>query len=72
MFLTESIWTIILYLCEHLCISTALNCRYEGEFKQGKFHGRGVFMRCDGMKFVGELQNGKISGLGMYLYNSIV
>jgi hypothetical protein len=44
-----------------------LNFRYEGEFKQGKFHGKGVFMRCDGMKYIGEYQNGKISGLGMCL-----
>lgn len=42
-------------------------CRYEGEFRNGKFNGFGVFVRSDGMKFEGQFQDGKIQGLGNYL-----
>ena len=43
-------------------------CRYAGEFKQGKFHGLGVFQRADNMMFEGEFKNGRIWGMGEFHY----
>lgn len=42
--------------------------RYDGEFSQGRFHGLGVFTRCDGMKYDGQFQDGKICGLGLLTF----
>lgn len=50
-----------------LCYSCILDfCRYSGEFKQGKFHGVGVFQRADNMMFEGEFKEGRIWGMGEY------
>ncbi len=38
--------------------------KYKGEMKNGKRHGRGVFMRPDGMKYEGEWKNDKPGGQG--------
>ena len=42
--------------------------RYDGEFLQGRYHGLGVFTRCDGMKFEGQFKDGKIFGLGLLTF----
>jgi hypothetical protein len=39
-----------------------LQMRYEGEMKDGRFHGRGTLTRYDGEKFVGVWDQGKING----------
>ncbi len=39
--------------------------QYEGEFKNGKRHGRGVWLRTDGLRYEGEWQNDKPHGRGM-------
>ena len=44
--------------CVPVCFS------YEGELSNGKFHGFGVFIRQDKMKFEGEFRDGKVWGLG--------
>lgn len=38
--------------------------RYEGEFMEGWFHGRGMFWRADGMKYEGQFRGGRVWGLG--------
>ena len=38
--------------------------RYEGEFREGRYHGYGTFLRHDGMKFEGEFREGKVWGFG--------
>ena len=38
--------------------------KYKGEMKDGKRHGRGVFVRPDGMKYEGEWRNDKPGGQG--------
>jgi hypothetical protein len=42
--------------------------RYDGEFSQGRYHGLGVFTRCDGMKYEGQFQGGLICGLGLLTF----
>ena len=41
-------------------------CRYEGEFENGRFHGCGVFTRCDNMKYEGEMRDGRVHGSGKF------
>lgn len=41
--------------------------RYEGEFKDGKRHGRGAWIRPDGTKYIGEWVNDKPCGRGILL-----
>ena len=37
---------------------------YEGEYKDGKYHGQGTYSVSDGTKYVGEFKNGKNHGQG--------
>ena len=37
---------------------------YEGEYKNGKMHGKGTYISNNGMKYVGEFQNGLKHGKG--------
>ena len=39
--------------------------RYEGKFKNGKFHGEGKIVRRDGSMYVGEYVNGLEHGSGV-------
>ncbi len=39
--------------------------KYKGEMKDGKRHGRGIFVRPDGMKYEGEWQDDKPGGRGI-------
>ena len=43
---------------------------YEGEWKQGKRHGYGIFNFKNGSKYKGYWKNGKISGKGTMIFNS--
>ncbi len=38
--------------------------RYDGEMKDGKRHGRGIWVRSDGLKYEGEWEDDKPSGRG--------
>ena len=40
--------------------------RYEGEFKDGKYHGQGVFTWSDGARYEGEWKDGNRHGQGVY------
>ena len=42
---------------------------YEGEWKDNKMHGRGVFTWKDGKKYIGEYKNDKKSGCGIFIYS---
>ena len=37
---------------------------YEGEFREGQFHGQGMYKFSDGRKYVGEWVDGKMHGQG--------
>ena len=39
-----------------------------GEFHQGKFHGFGVYTRCDGMRYEGRFCDGAPKGAGMITF----
>ena len=42
--------------------------KYVGDFKWGKFSGRGIFTWLDGVKYVGEFKAGKRHGQGTYTW----
>jgi hypothetical protein len=42
--------------------------RYIGEFKDGKFHGKGTAFFANGDKYVGEVKDGKQHGQGTYTF----
>jgi hypothetical protein len=42
--------------------------KYEGEFKDGKYHGFGVFQRGDNMKYEGTFVNGSAKGMGLLTF----
>ena len=44
------------------------NGYYEGEFKDGKKHGQGVYTYPSGDKYVGEWKNGEMHGEGTYTH----
>lgn len=39
--------------------------RYEGEFQNGKWHGRGLFISVDGDRYEGEFKEGQWDGMGV-------
>lgn len=39
---------------------------YEGEFKNGKFDGKGSFTYADHRKYIGDWKNGIIEGKGIF------
>jgi hypothetical protein len=44
--------------------------KYEGEWKNGKQHGRGVYYRSNGtIAYEGDFKNGKMHGYGVYYYD---
>jgi hypothetical protein len=42
--------------------------RYEGEFKDGKYSGRGTFYFANGSVYEGEYENGRYHGQGTFTY----
>jgi hypothetical protein len=42
--------------------------RYEGEFVNGKFHGKGIYTWPDGRRYEGEYENDKKHGYGSYYW----
>jgi hypothetical protein len=42
--------------------------KYEGEFKDGKYHGTGTFQRGDGMKYEGSFVGGQARGMGLLTF----
>ena len=42
--------------------------RYEGEFKDGKFHGKGTYFFFNGSRYEGYWENGEMSGKGTWHY----
>ena len=45
------------------------NGRYEGEFKNGKREGKGIYYYKDGDRYEGEFKNDKYEGKGIYYYD---
>ena len=45
------------------------NGRYEGEFKDDKFEGKGIYYFNSGSRYEGEFKNGEAEGKGIYYYN---
>ena len=43
--------------------------KYEGEWKNGEFHGQGTITWSDGKKYVGEWKNGEVDGQGTYTWS---
>ena len=47
--------------------------RYEGEWKNGKIEGKGIYCRNNGDRYEGDFKNGKREGKGiLYLNNGLV
>ena len=46
------------------------NLKYEGEFKNGKYHGRGVYQKYNGFKYEGQFQNDQFNGYGSIFYTN--
>jgi hypothetical protein len=44
-------------------LSLADNSKYEGDFRNGKYDGSGIYSRGDGMKFEGQFKAGQVQGL---------
>ena len=44
--------------------------KYEGELKDGKFHGKGELIFVNGYKYEGDFEYGKFHGLGKYTYKN--
>jgi hypothetical protein len=44
--------------------------RYEGEFKDGKMHGKGTLILSNGDKYIGDWVAGKRTGRGLYIWSS--
>jgi hypothetical protein len=51
-----------------VCDGLVDNSHYEGEFKNGKYHGHGVFERADGMKYEGLFSDGQAQGKGLMTF----
>ena len=46
------------------------DCKYKGEFKDGKRHGKGVLKGFDGARYEGNWVNGKKNGYGVQVYSN--
>jgi hypothetical protein len=48
----------------HNCVGTLSHSqfKYVGEFKNGRFGGKGIYTRANGDKYVGEFKSGKFNG----------
>jgi len=44
--------------------------KYVGEFKDGKFHGQGIYTYANGRKYVGEHKDGKANGQGTFTWQN--
>ena len=42
--------------------------RYEGDWKDDKWHGRGVLVSADGSKYEGDLKDGNLHGRGVLVF----
>ena len=42
--------------------------KYEGDWKNGKYHGHGTYSWSNGNKYVGEWKGGNLNGQGTYTY----
>ena len=47
-----------------------VTARYEGQYRDGKAHGRGVFTFPRGVRYVGEFRDDKFNGRGLYIWPS--
>lgn len=47
------------YDCVMWHVGSSDGTKFEGDFKNGKFEGFGIYMRADGMKFEGQFTDGK-------------
>ncbi len=67
----ESRWTKIGFgkIWIHLFWKSYTDGKYEGELKNGKFHGYGTENYPNGNKYVGEFKNGKHHGSGTVNYH---
>jgi hypothetical protein len=54
----------------HNCVGTLSHSqfKYVGEFKNGRFGGKGIYTRANGDKYVGEVRDGKPHGYGTYYF----
>ena len=46
-----------------------IDCLYEGEYKDGKKHGRGQFLWADGSTYTGDFYENNIHGMGVYTWS---
>ena len=44
--------------------------KYVGQFKDGKYHGKGTYIFKNGNKYVGDFKNGKFHGKGTYIFTN--
>ena len=44
--------------------------KYVGQFKDGKFHGKGTYIFKNENKYVGDFKNGKFHGKGTYIFTN--
>ena len=55
---------------ERVYIIIMMDDRYEGDFKNGLFDGKGIFYCNNGNKYKGELKNGICEGRGILYFKS--
>ena len=54
------------FIISHHGFEGGYSSNYEGDFKNGKFDGWGVYTLASGARYTGEFKDGKIHGFGIY------
>ena len=60
--------SIELKIVREIIQTTFKRAKYEGEYKNGKFHGHGTYTGKYGDNYVGQFKNGEFSGQGTYTW----
>ena len=59
---------ILVLFYKKISLSNKIGDINEGEYKDGKYHGKRIFSYPDGSKYEGEYKNDKKHGKGIYSY----